>query len=253
MRDQIRRAFESMTEAPHPALRSALRARLEAGTGAGDGPPRFWRLSVAVTLAAGLVGLAFVTSLSLSPRGDKLPGPAAAATASPSAQPAASPTATPAPSPSPTVVATVPPSTCASFSGGTSSMSNVTDVRVGTSAGYDRIVIQFDGPIPAYSVTSVDSSTFMADASGQTLQLQGTSGILIVVHGASGTALNGRQTFTGSQDLTPGYPVLKEARQVGDFERVFKWGLGVSQPDCGHVNVTTLTGPDRLVVDILRP
>jgi hypothetical protein len=31
MRDQIRRAFESMTEAPHPALRSALRADGAAG------------------------------------------------------------------------------------------------------------------------------------------------------------------------------------------------------------------------------
>ena len=251
MRDQIRRAFDAMTEAPHPALRSALRARLEAGTGAGDGPPRFWRLSVAVTLAAGLVGLAFVTSLSLSPRGDKLPGPAAAASASPSAQPAATPTATPTatatPGPSPT-------SSCWSVSGGSAaSMADVTFVRVGTAAGYDRFVIEFDGPVPAYSVTPQDSSTFMADASGQTLQLQGTRGIVIVVHGASGTDVNGHQTFIGSQDLTPGYPVLKEARQVGDFERVFKWGLGVSQPDCGHVNVTTLSGPDRLVVDVLRP
>ncbi|HEY8679725.1 MAG TPA: hypothetical protein VIN01_01605 [Candidatus Dormibacteraeota bacterium] len=252
MRDQIRRAFESMTEAPHPALRSALRARLEAGTGAGDGPPRFWRLSVAVTLAAGLVGLAFVANLSLSPRGGTRPGPAAAASASPSAEPTATPTPTPAPSPSPTVSST-PPSSCAAFSGGTPSGSNVTDVRVGTSAGYDRFVIQFDGPVPAYSVSSQDTSTFMADPSGQTLQLQGTRGVLIVVRGASGFDVNGRQTFTGAKDLTPGYPVLKEARQVGDFERVFKWGLGVSEPDCGHVNVTTLTGPDRLVVDILRP
>jgi hypothetical protein len=252
MRDQIRRAFESMTEAPHPALRSALRARLEARTGAGDGPPRFWRLSVAVTLAAGLVGLAFVANLSLSPRGGKLPGPAAAASASPSAQPTATPTptSTPAPSPSPTSA----PANCWSVSGGSAaSMADVTFVRVGTAAGYDRFVIQFDGPVPAYSVTPQDSPTFMADASGQTLHLQGTRGIVIVVHGASGTDLSGRQTFTGSQDLTPGYPVLKEARQVGDFERVFKWGLGVSEPDCGHVNVTTLTGPDRLVVDVLRP
>jgi len=132
-------------------------------------------------------------------------------------------------------------------------MADVTFVRVGTAAGYDRFVIELDGPVPAYSVTPQDSSTFMADASGQTLQLQGTRGIVIVVHGASGTDVNGHQTFIGSQDLTPGYPVLKEARQVGDFERVFKWGLGVSEPDCGHVNVTTLTGPDRLVVDILRP
>jgi len=118
---------------------------------------------------------------------------------------------------------------------------------------YDRFVIQFDGPVPAYSVDPQDSSTFMADPSGQTLHLQGSRGIVIVVHGASGTDVNGRQTFTGSQDLTPGYPVLKEARQVGDFERVFKWGLGVSQPDCGHVSVTILTGPDRLAPHALKP
>jgi hypothetical protein len=249
MRDQIRRAFDAMTEAPHPALRSALRARLESG--AGDEPPRFWRLSVAVTLAAGLVGLAFVASLGLSPRGGTLPAPAATASASPSAAPTATPTPTPTQTPSPSPLATATSGGCAAFNGGTASGSNVTDVRVGTSAGYDRFVIQFDGPVPAYTVSSQDSSTFMADPSGQTLNLQGTSGIVIVVHGASGTDVNGRQTFTGSRDLTPGYPVLKEARQVGDFERVFKWGLGLSQPNC--VQVTTLTGPDRLVVDVLRP
>jgi hypothetical protein len=249
MRDQIRRAFDAMTEAPHPALRSALRARLESGPG--DEPPRFWRLSVAVTLAAGLVGLAFVASLGLSPRNGTLPAPASTASASPSAEPTSTPTPTAAPSPSPTVVATATPSSCASFSGGTSSMSNVTDVRVGTSAGYDRFVIQFDGPVPTYTVTPQNSSAFMQDGSGMTLQLQGSSGVKIVVHGASGYDLNGHQTFTGPQDLTPGYPVLKEARQVGDFERVFSWGLGLSQPNC--VRVTTLAGPDRLVVDVLRP
>lgn len=250
MRDQIRRAFESMTEAPHPALRSALRARLEAGTGAGDGPPRFWRLSVAVTLAAGLVGLAFVANLSLSPRGGTRPGPAAAASASPSAEPTATPTPTPAPSPSPTVSST-PPSSCAAFSGGTPSGSNVTDVRVGTSAGYDRFVIQFDGPVPAYSIAPQSSSSFMEDPTGKTIQVQGSNGIKIVVHGASGFDLNGKQTFAGAHDLKPGYSTLKEARQLGDFERAFSWVLGLSQPAC--LNVTTLTGPDRLVVDILKP
>ncbi len=247
MREQLRRAFDAMTEAPHPALRSALRARLESGPG--DEPPRLWRFTVAATLVAGIVGLAFVAGLNLVPRGSH-PLPAATATATPTAEPTATPTATPPPSPSPTV-SSVPPSACTSFSGGTASMSNVTDVRVGTTAGYDRLVIQFDGPVPAYSVTPQGSSAFIQDPTGQTLQLQGSSGIRIVVRGASGTDLNGHQTFKGSQDLTPGYPALKEARQLGDFERVFSWGLGLSEPDCVHV--TTLTGPDRLVVDVLKP
>jgi hypothetical protein len=238
-----------MTEAPHPALRSALRARLESDTD-DDAPPRFWRLTVAAALAAGLVGLAFVAGLGLSPRGGTLPAPAATTTATPSAEPTASPVVTPAPTPTYNQI-TVPASACQAFSGGTSTMSNVTDVRVGTAAGYDRFVIQFDGPVPTYSVTPQGSAEFMQDANGQTVRLQGTTGVKIVVRGASGTDPNGRQTFKGSQDLTPGYPALKEARQLGDFERVFSWGLGLAQVDC--VRVTTLTGPDRLVVDVLRP
>ena len=150
MRDQLRRAFDAMTEAPHPALRSALRARLEAAPD--DAPPRFWRLTVAVALGAGLIGLAFVGSLGLIPRGGHLV-PAPAATATPSAQPTATPTATVAPSPSPTA-SSVPPGNCWSASGGSAaSMADVTDVRVGTTAGYDRFVIQFDGPVPTYTVS----------------------------------------------------------------------------------------------------
>ncbi|HEY8761062.1 MAG TPA: hypothetical protein VIP52_09155 [Candidatus Dormibacteraeota bacterium] len=249
MRDQVRRAFEAITESPHPALRSALRARLEAGPS--EAPPRFWRLTVAATLVAGIAGLAFVAGISLLPRGGgTLPGPAASASATPSSEP--TPTAAPTAAPSPSATAVVVSAACATSSGGTaSSMADVTFVRVGTTATYDRFVIEFDGPVPAYSVTPQGSSAFMQDATGQILQLQGSSGVKIVVHGASGTDLNGKQTFTDSQDLKPNYPALKEARQVGDFERTFSWGLGLAQPACLHV--TTLTGPDRLVVDVLKP
>jgi hypothetical protein len=247
MRDQVRRAFEAMTEAPHPAFRSVLRARLEAGPSRQQ--PRVLRLSIAATLVAGIVGLAFVAGVSLLPRGGVTrPAPAATSSASPSSEP----TATPTPAPSPTANgAAVPTTACATASGGAASMANVTDVRVGTAAGYDRFVIQFDGPVPAHSIAPQSSSSFMEDPTGKTIQVQGSNGIKIVVHGASGFDLNGKQTFAGAHDLKPGYSTLKEARQLGDFERAFSWVLGLSQPAC--LNVTTLTGPDRLVVDILKP
>jgi hypothetical protein len=251
MREEIRHAFDELTEAPHPALRSALRARLEAEPEE-EVRPRFWRVTVAATLVAGLVVLAFVGGINLLNRaGGPTPGPAAAvASPSPSAAPVPSPS--PSQTPTPAVAATAVPQTCWTVSGGSSSsMADVTDVRVGTAAGYDRFVIQLDGPVPAYSITPQSSAAFMQDATGQTLQLQGTSGIKVVVHGASGTALNGRQTFTGQLDRTPGYPMLKEARQTGDFERTFSWGLGVTNPGCPRISI--LSGPDRLVVDILTP
>jgi hypothetical protein len=249
MKDELRRAFDASTEAPHPSLRSALRARLEAGPP--DGPPQAWRMVVATALVVGIVGLALVGGLALLPRGGgNLPAPAAASSATPTALPTATPPATAAsPVPSPTntwIACSQPPS----YSGGAASMANVTDVRVGTSAGYDRFVIQFDGPVPAYSVTSQDSAAFMQDGTGKTLQLRGGAGVKIVVRGASGTDLNGNQTYPGAVDFTPGYPALQEARQVGDFERVFSWGLGIAQPSC--LKVTVLTGPDRLVVDVLK-
>jgi len=253
MRDEIRRAFDEITEAPHPALRSALRYRLMAGPARLQSP--VWRMA---TLGAALavVALAVLGGLYMLPR-DSGPAPAPAGGGTPT--PVTSPSPEISPSPSPTAVpSNLPPFACTSLSGGGESMPapphavpNVTDVRVGTANGYDRIVIEFDAAVPAYSVTPQGSSSFMTDPKGEILQLQGSSGVRIVVHGASGVDLAGKQTFTGSQDLTPGYPVLKEARQVSDFERVFSWGLGLSSPNC--IRAFTLTGPDRLVVDVQSP
>jgi hypothetical protein len=243
MKDELRRAFDDSTEAPHPSLRSALRARLEAGPA--PEPRRAWRLMVGAALVAGVMGVAFIGGIGLLPRGGGNP-PAPAATAEPTATPSMT-AASPASSPSNHWIACSVP---AASSAGAATMANVTDVRVGTSAGYDRFAIQFDGPVPAFTVSSQASSAFQQDATGQTLQLRGAFGVRIVVHGASATDQNGHQTYAGPVDFTPGYPALLEARQVGDFERVYSWGLGTAQPSCLHV--TVLTGPDRLVVDVLK-
>jgi len=248
MRDDIRRAFDEMTDAPHPALPSALRARLAAGVS--HGPSPVWRLAAAGAMVAVLAIALFGGYNLLLSRGGPLAPQPAGPTASPGATssptPAASPTGNPSPNASASVLTAF---ACASQSGGDgASKADVTLVRVGPASGYDRFVIEFDGPVPAFTVTPQDSAAFLQDATGATLQLLGSSGVKVVVHGASGVDLNGRPTFTGSTDLKPGYPVLKEARQTGDFERVFSWGLGLSQPAC--LRVLTLTGPDRLVIDL---
>ena len=122
-------------------------------------------------------------------------------------------------------------------------MANAVTARVAEQPGYDRFVLQFDSPVPSYTVKRQATPTFTSGASGQTITLSGTSGVLVNVQTATGA-----NTFTGSTDLTNDqYLVLKEARQTQDFEGHLSWGLGLGKPAC--MRVFTLTDPDRLVVD----
>ena len=153
----------------------------------------------------------------------------------------------------PPVTPPTPPGTnlpaflCADASGGKTGVANTIAARTGGQLGYDRFVLQFDAIVPSYTVKRQAKPTFSEGASGQTVTLLGNSGILITVQSATGAT-----TFTGSTDLiTPQFPVLKEARQMQDFEGVVQWGLGLSQPAC--FRVFTLDGPARLVVDLQTP
>jgi hypothetical protein len=76
--------------------------------------------------------------------------------------------------------------------------------------------------------------------------LQGSNGLRIVFHGASA---NG--SYSASQDLKAGLSVLKEAEQIGDFEAVLSWGVGLSHPSC--IRAFPLSTPTRLVVDVQTP
>src|SRR5436853_578219 len=72
----------------------------------------------------------------------------------PSPAASASPTSEASAAPSPTSTLPAAAYTCTTLTGGDSnSGTNVTDVRVGTSSGYDRFVIQFNGPVPQYTIT----------------------------------------------------------------------------------------------------
>jgi len=121
----------------------------------------------------------------------------------------------------------------------------VTDVRAAAQTGVDRFVIQLSGPVPQYEVKPQASTTFTRDPSGFRVSLEGSSGLQVTVHGAQSYG-----SYSGSTDLTPRLTVLREARQVGDFEGVLTWGLGLSRASCFRAYV--LTGPSRLVIDVQR-
>jgi hypothetical protein len=137
----------------------------------------------------------------------------------------------------------LPAFACADASGGKTGVANLVAARANEFSGYDRFVLQFDSAVPSYTVKRQASPVFPFGASGQTITLSGTAGVLVRVHSATGA-----NTFTGSPDLTHAeYLVLTEARQTEDFEGYVSWGLGLSKAAC--LRAFTLTGPARLVVD----
>lgn len=149
---------------------------------------------------------------------------------------------------------------CSPVSGGTAtSEAQLTDVRSAHHPGFDQITFEFAAPVtggplaklPAYTVVSQPSANFVRDASGQPVLLEGTAGLRIVVHGASGydnLASVPRQTYTGSTDQRPGLPEIREVAEVGDYERVLSWGVGLASPACFRIG--ELGSPARLVIEV---
>jgi len=148
----------------------------------------------------------------------------------------------------PTPLATsLPDFSCADASGGKTGVANTITARAGEQDVYDRFVLQFDPIVPTYTVKRQAKPVFTQGASGQTVTLSGTAGVLISVHSATGAT-----TFTGDKDLIHSdFQVLKEAREIQDFEGYVSWGLGLSKPAC--IRVFTLSDPARLVVDLQIP
>jgi hypothetical protein len=177
----------------------------------------------------------------LTPNANISPDPGGSAVAS--APRIAPPPVTP-PSPPGT---NLPAFACADAAGGKTGVANVITARTNEQPGYDRFVLQFDGIVPTFAVKRQPKPDFTTGASGQSVTLSGTAGILVTVHSATGNT-----TFTGSTDLIHSdYAVIKEARQLQDYEGTVSWGLGISKPTC--MRVFTLTDPARLVVDLQTP
>lgn len=135
---------------------------------------------------------------------------------------------------------------CAPQSGGLAGVSaTVSAVRVAHHNGYDRLVFELaasaSGAVPPYQLTPQSSSHFTRDASGQPVTLQGSAGIRAVF----------RNTTVGSGvpgDIKAELPAIREVANIGDFERVTSYGIGLSSGAC--FRVSELSGPSRVVIDV---
>jgi len=123
------------------------------------------------------------------------------------------------------------PFTCTDKSGGVSGApATVYDVRIAHHDGYDRLVIGFptSNTMPQYQLISLD----------------GSAGIRAVLRNAD--IAPGAPT-----DLKPELPAIREVAQIGNFERVVSYGVGLATPAC--FRVLELSGPTRLVIDVQTP
>jgi hypothetical protein len=139
------------------------------------------------------------------------------------------------------------PFTCTDRSGGVAgTAATVSAVRIAHHDGYDRLVIGFatSNAMPQYQLTQQATSGFVRDASGQPVTLDGSAGIRAVLRNADITP--GAPT-----DLTAALPSIREVAQIGNFERVVSYGVGLATPAC--FRVLELSGPTRLVIDVQTP
>jgi hypothetical protein len=143
------------------------------------------------------------------------------------------------PSPTPTPQ----PFLCQDQSGGTIGLSaTLTAIRPASHAGdgYDRVVFDFNGGIPSWDLARQESASFLRDASGQNVTLEGNAGLKLILRGTDVAA-------SVSGDLQPRLTSIREIAQVGNFEHQLTYAIGLSSSQC--VRVFQLTN-SRLVIDV---
>lgn len=147
----------------------------------------------------------------------------------------------------PATAADLGPYNCTDKSGGVAGASaTVYDIRMAHHDGYDRLVISFPtaNSMPEYRLTRQTTATFVRDASGQPITLEGSAGIRAVLR-------NTDMTQGAPADAKPGLPAIREVAQIGNFERVVSYGVGLANPAC--FRVLELSSPTRLVIDVHTP
>jgi hypothetical protein len=237
-RRDLNQVFDEVAGSPSSNLRERVRTAVVAA------PERrglYWIAAVAAVVIATLLVGVLVVSGPL--RRGISPIAAPQTTASPQATP--SPEATPSPQPAYSCLAqsfvfhaTTPPTSAPP-------VAFISAIRTGAHSGYDRVTVEFANGAPHDVQVNApfDGTNFTLSPSGRQVNLKGSRGILVVIHGS-----DLHTSYSGPTDIVTGDPTLAEVRQVEDFEGVVQLGLGVNGTGC--YKVSWLTNPDRLVIDV---
>jgi hypothetical protein len=216
--------------------------------------------------AALLTALGIVVVSACTPQQEAAPS-ATRSVPAPSASRASTPVPTVAPpatlTPRPAATASAPASPGSSpaaacprvTGGGPTNQAQLVAVRIAHQAGFDRLVFEFGpstapGPfgMPAYTIEAANS---LAGPSGQPVTIAGSALFGTRFQNASTVSPSGTPSYTGSTDMKPTTPLIKQVRLVEDFERVLVWGTGLDHLACPKVS--ELAGPYRVILDFPTP
>ena len=125
----------------------------------------------------------------------------------------------------------------------------LTQISAAHHPGFDRLVFQFSGRVPAqFSARYV--SQVIGDASGLPVNVVGSAKLLVRFSPAAGHNVRGIVTY-GATQRTFALPGIIQVVNSGDFESVLSFGVGLARAE--PIHVFTLTRPSRVVIDVRTP
>lgn len=119
-------------------------------------------------------------------------------------------------------------------------------LRTARHDGFDRLVLDLDGPAPGVAVEYVDRPV-RACGSGEPVPLAGDAWLAVRLSPSRAHTDAGRSTLDARR-ARPDHPALVEWAVTCDFEAEWAVVLGVASPEAYRVQ--RLRAPDRLVVDV---
>jgi hypothetical protein len=123
------------------------------------------------------------------------------------------------------------------------------DVRVGTHADYDRVVFEFSNALPEISIERA-APPFRHDVTGEPLDVEDTSFLRLTLAGGTKETEEHTSSYDGPTDFDPGFPMLVDLVEGGDFEAHSTWYLGLNEPACSRVTLLPGDGAHRIVIDV---
>ena len=131
----------------------------------------------------------------------------------------------------------------------TVALANLTATRIGQHDGYDRVVFEFEQGIPEVSIERAEPP-FTEDASGQPVDVDGSSFLRITMRGGTAQMEDGSSSYNGASAYDPEFDALTALVRGGDFEAQSTWYVGLTNEACVRVGVLTEDGAPRLVIDL---